>query len=144
MEKKQLIVYADMVGDLFHAGHIKFFLQIKEKYPDSKLYIGLMNDQEASVYKRIPILNINERTIMMQYCSLVDKVIPNAPMPITKEFIQENKIDIVMHSNDTTPEYINTWYKVPFDMGIYVEVEYTKGISTTDIINRIKNNQRNI
>jgi hypothetical protein len=30
------------------------------------------------------------------------------------------------------------WYKVPIEMGIYRSVGYTPGISTTDIIARIK------
>jgi cytidyltransferase-like protein len=139
MSNDKLIIYADMVADLFHAGHINFFLKIKKKYPQSKIYVGLMGDNDAISYKRKPILNVHDRETMLEHCSLIDKVIKNAPMPITKDFLKDHDIDIVIHSDDTTPEYINHWYKVPSDMGIYIEVEYTQGISTTDIINRIKN-----
>ena len=134
-----MIIYVDMVADLFHAGHIKFFKKILDKYPNSKLYVGLMSDNEAEEYKRKPILNIQERSFAVSSCKYVTKVFENAPMPITNQFIIENKIEKVIHANDISKESKNYWYKVPLDLKIYEEVDYTNGISTSDIINRIKN-----
>tara|TARA_B100001250_G_C19067106_1_gene472679 strand:- start:28 stop:435 length:408 start_codon:yes stop_codon:yes gene_type:complete len=134
-----MIVYADMVADLFHSGHINFFKKIIDKYPNCKLYIGLMSDNEAKEYKRLPYLNIDERYISVSTCRYVDKVFKNAVMPITSDFIKKNKIDKVIHANDISTESKKFWYKIPLELNIYDEVEYTTDISTTDIINRIKN-----
>ena len=125
-----MIVYVDMVADLFHPGHINFFKQIKEQYPHCKLYVGLMSDKEATVYKRKPILNSEERKTMVESCRFVDCVFPDAPMPITRDFI---------HGDDISDAHRNYWYKIPVEMGIYKEIPYTSSISTSQIIERIKN-----
>ncbi|VVU94777.1 Cytidylyltransferase-like [seawater metagenome] len=138
-----MIVYVDMVADLFHSGHITFFKKIKKIYPDSNLYVGLMSDEDATHYKRKPILNINERKTCVEACRYVEKVFVNAPMPITKNFILENKIEYVIHGDDIKEASRNYWYKIPLEMKIYKEIEYTQGTSTTDIINRITNTEKN-
>lgn len=63
----------------------------------------------------------------------------NAPMPITKKFISNNNIDLVIHGNDIKEDSKNYWYKIPIELNIYKEIEYSDCISTSDIINRIKN-----
>ena len=136
LERK--IVYVDMVADLFHSGHIKFFQKIFDVYPGCKLYVGLMSDDEATIYKRKPILNIKDRAIIVEACKYVDKVFVDAPMPITKEFIDTNNIDMVIHGDDISEKSRKYWYKVPIELNIYDEVKYTKECSTTAIINRIR------
>ena len=135
------IVYVDMVADLFHAGHISFLNRVKSLYPSSKIYVGLMSDEQAEGYKRRPILNIRERSISVAACRLVDKVFENAPMPVTREFIKAHGIDEVIHGDDISEESRRYWYGEPISMGIYREVSYTDGISTSDIISRILNSK---
>ena len=132
-----MIIYTDMVGDLFHSGHINLFKQILLKYPNSQIYVGLMADKDASSYKRKPILNIDERYEIISACKYVNQVFKNAPMPVTKEFIKKNNIDKIIRANDMSEEKKKYWYQIPIDLGIYEEIEYTTGISTTNIINRI-------
>ena len=96
-----------------------------------------MSDKEAEKYKRKPILNIDERYIMVSACKYVSKVFINAPMPITLEFIQTNKIDIVIHADDISDSSRKYWYRIPIELNIYTELEYTKGVSTSEIIRRI-------
>jgi glycerol-3-phosphate cytidylyltransferase-like family protein len=67
----------------------------------------------------------------------VDQIIEDAPLTISKEFIIDNNIDVVVHGNDKNPQF-EIQHKVPLDMGIMRYVEYTKGISTSEIIDRIK------
>lgn len=131
------IVYVDIVGDLFHYGHIRFLKQAKEH--GNILIVGLMSDEECIQYKRKPFLNINERRETVEACKYVDKVIVNAPMPITEEFIKENNIDYVCHGDDMNKESLEYWYSVPIKLNKFILTKYTKSISTTDIINRIKN-----
>lgn len=139
MNNNKLIIFTEMVADLFHPGHINFLKQIKIKYPNSLLFVGLMSDEQATPYKRKPILDLKERTIMVESCKYVDKVITNHPLPITKEFLDINKIDYLIHADDISLKSKNYWYKIPISLGVYKEIPYTKGISTTDIISRIKN-----
>lgn len=131
------IVYVDIVGDLFHYGHIRFLKQAKEH--GDILIVGLMSDEECIQYKRKPFLNINERKETIEACKYVDKVIVNAPMPITEEFIDKYNIDYVCHGDDMNKESLEYWYSVPIKLNKFILTKYTKSISTTDIINRIKN-----
>jgi ethanolamine-phosphate cytidylyltransferase/choline-phosphate cytidylyltransferase len=133
------IVYTDMVADLFHAGHIQFLEKIKNKFPDHLIYVGLMADEQAEGYKRKPVLTIDERFIGVNSCKLVSKVIKNAPMPVTEDFITKHNIAAVIHADDISNKSREYWYKIPINLGIYYEIEYSSGISTTDIIKRIKN-----
>ena len=52
-----LIGYADIVGDLLHLNHIKFFKEC-HKYCDY-LIVGICSDEYSTKYKRPPILNEN-------------------------------------------------------------------------------------
>ena len=131
------VVYVDMVGDLFHAGHVSFLSKVKSLYPDSKIYVGLMADDQAASYKRRPILTITERSIIVAACRFVDQVFLDAPMPITREFIERNNIDLVVHGDDISEQASQYWYRDPIEMGIYKEIPYTKGISTSEIISRL-------
>ena len=57
--KKRRIVYATMVGDLFHRGHLEFIKQAK-KLGDF-LIIGLHPDDIAKRYKREPVVCFEDR-----------------------------------------------------------------------------------
>ena len=46
--------------------------------------------------------------------------------------------DMVVHGDDYSDEKQREMYKVPIERGIFRTVPYTKGISTTEIIRRIK------
>lgn len=131
------VVYVDMVADLFHAGHVSFLGKVKSLYPDSKIYVGLMSDDQAEHYKRKPITTITERSIIVAACRFVDQVFSNAPMPVTRDFICKNNIDLVLHGDDISEKSRQYWYRDPIEMGIYKEIPYTQGISTSDIILRI-------
>ena len=131
-------VYIDGVWDMFHYGHVNFMKKCKEK--GDILIVGVCSDEDCENYKRIPIIKMDERAKVIEGCRHVDEVI--APCPcngLTKEFIEKHKIDLVLHADDYTPDLIRKYYSVPLEMGIFETIEYTKSISTTDIINRLTN-----
>ena len=66
-------------------------------------------------------------------------MIENAPLPVNREMIEKYKIDFVIHGDDFDKDMIHEQYGAAIEMGIFKTVPYTPGISTTDIINRIKN-----
>ena len=129
-------VYVDIVGDLFHIGHLNLFKKAKALYDNSSLIVGVHSDLDAAKYKRTPIIQEDQRYESVSSCKIVDELIKNAPLLITTEFISEHQIDYVVHGNDITEE-INRQHKIPSQMGIVRYVECTEGISTTEIINKV-------
>jgi cytidyltransferase-like protein len=137
MSNKKYIIYADMCADLFHAGHVNFLRQCKNYKKNVYLIIGIINDKDIESYKRKPICTLKERVEVVKACKYVDKVIGNSPLKITKDFVKKHEIDYVIHAGEIPEDEKNNWYSEILE--IYREVPRTKGISTTDIINRIKN-----
>lgn len=135
-EKKPVRVYVDVVGDLFHAGHVAFFKQART-YGDY-LIVGIHGDEAVTEYKRRPILSLEERKTIIEACRYVDEVIVNAPIGITEEWMKKYNIDLVLHGDDYKEDRIDEQYSVPNKMGKFKTVPYTKGISTTEIIERIQ------
>ena len=135
--------YIDMVGDLFHYGHVR---QIKRVYDlGYNVIIGIHSDKTVESYKRIPIMNMNERIEVIDSCKYVYKIIPDAPLIITKEYMNLHNIDMVFHghSKEEHDTYANM-YNIPSQLGKFTRTDYTKNVSTTNIINRIINKKNNI
>ncbi len=129
-------VYADMVADLFHYGHVEFLRQVSGL--GDYVLVGINADDVAQVHKRRPIQTMEQRIAAVAACRYVDQVIPNAPWVFDPAWIEKYNIDVVAHGDDYSAEQRRRIYKVPIEMGIFRAVNYTKGISTTDIIHRCK------
>jgi len=125
-----------MVADLFHYGHMNFLKQAKSH--GDFLLVGIHADEAVMVYKRRPIMTMKERVAAVEGCRYVDQLVPNAPIAITREWIEKNNIDLVMHGDDFSSDLERLCYKIPMEMGIYRTIGYTEGISTTEIIARVK------
>tara|TARA_A100001015_G_scaffold72199_2_gene80115 strand:+ start:341 stop:796 length:456 start_codon:yes stop_codon:yes gene_type:complete len=137
MEKKK-IVYIDGIWDLFHFGHVNFIRRCKEE--GDFLIVGVTSDEDCEKIKRKPILTMNERVKVLESCKYIDKIIaPCLCTGISQEFITKNKIDLVIHADDYSPEMLEKYYSVPIKMGKFKSISYTTSISTTDIINRLTN-----
>ncbi|MBA3604032.1 MAG: LicD family protein [Parachlamydiaceae bacterium] len=136
--KNVVRVYANMVGDLFHYGHIEFLKQASKL--GNHMIVGLVSDEIVSDYKRRPILNLIERVKTVAGCRYVDEIIPNTPLIITKSFLAEHKIDYVVHGDDFNREKLIHYFSDPLDMNIMRITPYTPGISTTSIIERVREN----
>lgn len=128
-------VYVDIVGDLFHAGHIAFLKNAKT-FGDY-LIVGVLADESVEEYKRRPILTLDERVKVIESCALVDKVIVAPPLRLTEEMIRELKIDYVVHGDDFNQDLLEDQYGAALKAGIFRTVPYTPGISTTEIIRRV-------
>ena len=129
-------VYADMVADLFHHGHL-LFLQRARALGD-RLVVGIHADDVVMSYKRRPILTMDERVRAVRGCRYVDEVIPDAPLVVDRGWIELHRIDLVVHADDLDEDELDRLYRAPREMGIFRTVPYTHGISTTEIIERIK------
>ena len=129
-------IYVDIVGDLFHLGHVSLFK--KARGLGDYLIVGVHSDEDVAFYKRRPVLSLEERSKVIKSCRYVDEVIESAPLVITEEFINEHNISYVVHGDDVSDE-VKRQHKIPYSLGIVKYVPYTPGISTTEIIERIKN-----
>tara|TARA_B100001287_G_scaffold261176_1_gene249957 strand:+ start:386 stop:820 length:435 start_codon:yes stop_codon:yes gene_type:complete len=129
-------IYVDMVGDLFHINHINLIKEAKKfgKY----LIVGVHSDSDVESYKCTPILTMEERIGVIESCIYVDKVIPNAPLVITKEYLDENNIDLVVHAhNEDEIEKYNFMYSEIIKLEKFKRIDYHDGVSTTNIKNKI-------
>ena len=131
---KKTVVFVGMVGDMFHVGHVNI-LKNARNFGDY-LIVGVTADDDAQSYKRVPILTFEERKAVIGVCKYVDEVV-REPLHMSKEFIEEHGIDVVVHGNDMNEETLKIFYQVPMEMGILKVLPYTPGISTSQIIQRI-------
>ena len=127
-----------MCADLFHYGHVNL-LKAAKKLGDI-LIVGIHSDSTIESYKRKPIMNMKERITVVEACKYVDEVIPDAPLVITQKYIMDNNINVVAHAHqESENKKYSYMYKIPYELGIFRRLEYTDNISTTDIINGLKN-----
>lgn len=133
-------IYLDGVFDLFHRGHLEAIKTAKNLYPDTWLIVGVVSDKDTESYKRIPIINEIDRVEIIKSLKMVDEVIFPCPMSTTREFIEENKIDMVVHGfadeNDWKKQ--EKYFEEIIKLGKFKRIIYYNKCSTTDIIKRIK------
>lgn len=128
-------VYVDMVGDLFHAGHVAL-LRAARAHGDH-LIVGVLSDETAAAYKRRPIMTLAERVAVVEACRYVDEVVADAPFQVDEEFLAEHDIAVVVHGDDLSPEGAGAVYGPALAAGRLAYVPRTTGISTTDLIRRV-------
>lgn len=133
-----MVLYADMVGDLFHYGHLEFIKQIYDlKKPGDRLVIGVHNDKDVESYKRRPIMNMEERIKVLSCCKYIDEIIPNSPLIISMEYIRSHNITRIFIPDNRTETEIKLWLDEPYKLGMVCKIPYTYTISTSQIIDRI-------
>jgi len=81
-------VYVDLVGDLFHAGHVELLRQARAL--GDRLVVGVLSDDVVAQYKRRPITTLEERVAVVRACRYVDEVVPDAPDVVTMEFVRDH------------------------------------------------------
>ena len=128
-------VYADMVADLFHYGHVEFLRRAREV--GDVLIVGIHSDETVGSYKRAPVMTMLERVRVVEACRYVDEVVPDAPLSVTREWIERHRIDVVVHGDDLDRDETTSMYEIPAAMGILRTVPYTAGISTSEILRRL-------
>lgn len=136
--KKERIVYTSMCCDYFHYGHLRI---IQQSAKFGKLIVGLMTDKSISEYKRVPMLSYEKRKEVVEHIKDVWKVVPQNTLDYT-ENLRKYKPDLVTNGDDWREgpqketrqkviEVLKEWG------GQIVEFPYTKGISSTKIINQL-------
>lgn len=132
-------VYVGMSADLVHPGHLNIINEAK-KYGD--VIIGLLTDEAIASYKRLPFLSYEQRKIVIENIKGVKSVIPQETLDYIPN-LKKLKPDYVVHGDDWCTgiqketrerviQTLNEWG------GKLIEVPYTKGISSTQLNNILK------
>ena len=127
-----------VVADLFHYGHVRFLCEAKAL--GDHLTVALVTDRRAASYKRPPVMSYEERMAVLETSRYVDSVIP-LDENVTNDFMVKHNFQIRAYGakNEADEErFFQTLWK-DMDRDYFVRVPYTEGISTTDIIARIRN-----
>jgi len=134
MEKS--IVYAYVVADLLHVGHV-LHLENSKALGD-KLIVGVLTDKAVMEKKKKPILPLSERMRLIKALSCVDVVVPqDTYSPI--ENIKAIKPDILMESSSHSDEDLIETFKICKNYNIKVmKMPYYPLQSSTKIKEKIK------
>ena len=132
-------VYVGMSADLIHPGHLNI---IKEASKLGDVIIGLLTDKAIASYKRLPTLKYNQRKIVIENIKGVKEVVPQNELDYTIN-LRNYKPDYVVHGDDwkegiqakTRQNVIDTLAEWG---GVLYEVPYTKGISSTQLNQAVK------
>jgi len=134
-------VYCDGVFDLCHIGHKTLFRNALTY--GNRLFVGVVGDEDATSYKRPPIMTHDERCSEVEACKSVTKVIQNCPcFGLTQEFLDEHQIHVVAYGEEYQDRYPNTdddpYYGYVRQIGIANPLPRHDGLSTSDLISRIQ------
>ena len=135
--KKRKVVYATMVGDLFHRGHLEFIK--KAKSLGDYLIIGLHPDDIAKAYKRKPVISFEDRKKIIEAIEGVNMVVEDCMdfrRPTMFDNIKTYKVDIAVHGSDWFPPLYKK-AKVKKLCNV-VQVESYPDITTTAILEEIR------
>lgn len=137
MAERRRKVYAVMVADLFHYGHVRF-LKKARLYGDY-LVVGLMSDKASARHKRKPVLNLEERTRVIEACRYVDEVQVHGHH-VTNAWLKKNGYVAKVHASyDKAAQIQHQDWNAEMEDQYQIEVPYEYAISTSEIISRIKN-----
>ena len=128
----------DGVFDMFHVGHLEAIRQCAAL--GDVVIIGVTGDEDAAGYKRPPIISEANRVAVVSAIKEVDKVVCPCPLVVTEEFMQKEGIDLVVHgfANDADARNQDAFFALPISTGRFQRISYYEGLSTTEIINKIK------
>ena len=128
-------VYVGMSADLLHHGHINVLERAAEL---GEVTVGLLTDAAIASYKRLPLLDYDERRRIISSIRGVARVVPQHTLDYVPN-LQEHRPRYVVHGTD--------WREGPQKQtrarvieallgwgGELVEVEYTPGVSSTRLI----------
>lgn len=132
-------VYLAMSADLIHHGHLNV---IEEARKLGEVIVGLHTDDVIASYWRVPMLNYNERKIIVENLKGISEVIPQDTLDQVPNLLKI-KPDYVVHGDDwiegpqknlreKVVEALSLWG------GQLIEVKYTSGVSITKLEEALK------
>lgn len=135
MSSQKKIVYVAMSIDLVHPGHLNI---INEASKLGEVIIGLLTDKAIASFKRVPIMEYKDRFKVVSALKNVSKVMPQNTHDYRPN-LRKIKPAYVIHGDDWKSGVqkkirTNVINELKKWNGKLVEIPYTKGISTTKLI----------
>lgn len=75
---QQPAVYVAGTFDLFHPGHVDFLQRVRRHFPAAFVVAAVVRDDHC-------VMSVYERSMMVLACSLVDDVVIDGPLDVTRE-----------------------------------------------------------
>jgi len=133
-------IYVIGVFDLFHRGHLELLKRARAL--GERLIVAINSDDMVANYKRRPFFSEEDRLALVEACKYVDEAFIIREYD-NKEYIRKYHIEVIVHGDDWAKESYMTQIRV--DQEFMAEnqvklhlVSYTNGISTSDLIKKIK------
>lgn len=131
-------VYIAIGADILHTGHINV---INEGSKYGEVILGILSDHAIASYKRLPVFDFETRKAIFSSLKNVSEIVCQDTIDYTSN-LMTIKPDFVVHGDD--------WREGPQKLirekviqtlkewdGQLIEVQYTKGLSSTDTQNLI-------
>ena len=133
-------VYVGMAAEYIHYGHINILTEAN-KY--GNVIVGLLTNKAIASYKRTPVTTYEQRKKVISHIREVFQVVPQETLDYV-ENLRKYKPEYVVHGDDwkvgiqseirkRVIETLKEWN------GKLIEPPYTKGISSTALIEEKKN-----
>ena len=134
------IVYTYGVFDLFHSGHVQLLKEAKAL--GDKLIVGIFTDDVVKGFKREPVIPHADRIAVIEAIEFVDEV-------VVQDELHPDKNILLYKPHVLAKGPGAGWTKDEERMagadaiesigGVAIKLPYHPGISTSDIINKLKN-----
>ncbi|MCI5597663.1 MAG: adenylyltransferase/cytidyltransferase family protein [Lachnospiraceae bacterium] len=138
-ENNKPVVYVPMAVDILHPGHINI-LKIASQY--GRVIVGLFTDEAIASYKRVPYMTYEERKDVVENIKGVSDVIPQKTRDY-EENLRLLKPRYMVHGTDWRVGPLADVRQKAINIlkewgGEIVEPEYTKGVSSSLIQQKIR------
>lgn len=132
-------VYVGMSADLLHPGHLNILEKARQH---GNVTVGLLTDAAIATYKRLPYMTFEQRKLVLEAIKGVERVVPQETLDYEPN-LRKYKPDYVVHGDDWKEGVQRQTRERVIDVlaewgGELVEVPYTAGVSSTQLITAVK------
>jgi ethanolamine-phosphate cytidylyltransferase len=135
--KKAVRVLVGPCMDLIHSGHFNFLRQAKSL--GDVLVVGVIADEEILRAKGPTVMNLEERTAVIEACKWVDEVHPGIPYVGNLALLERFNCEYLVHGDDLAIRK-DTGQDALAEVrqaGRLKIVKRTEGVSTTEMVGRM-------
>ena len=138
-KEKKKIVFTNGCFDILHAGHVSYLKEARSK--GDLLIVGINDDKSVSRLKGKgrPVNNLENRIEVLSSLQCVDMVIPfseDTPSDLIKEIVP----DVLAKGGDYKINQIVGSDFVKKTGGKVERIKFVKGLSTSNLIKKLKKN----
>ena len=133
------MVYVALSADILHHGHINIFSTAAKL---GEVVVGLMTDEAIAQYTRLPLLNYDQRKLIVENIKGVTNVIPQ-DSPSYRENLIKVKPRYVIHGDDWKSGHLESIRSEVIETlrqwgGELIDVPYTSDINSTSLSKAIR------